>query len=156
MWGGVRTTLTNLLASNTIDLTGRSDIARLNLIKNGLYFLKQTHGLGVGAGNLYNWLADRSIYYIGDLRFIHNWYVEVLVTFGVAFFILYIIFHGRMLYKLYSNKYHISSLKTTFFLSFVCFSVVSISSSSNVYSEWVWMYLVVVSLYMLSIRKTTE
>lgn len=136
-----------------IDLSGSSDIARLNLIKNGLYFLKQTYGFGVGAGNLYNWLAERSIYYIGDLRFIHNWYIEVLVTFGVVFFILYMIFHGRILHKLYSHKYRTSSLKTSFFLSFLCFSVVSISSSSNVYSEWVWMYLVVVSLYTLSLDK---
>ena len=154
--GGVRASLVHVLDRNTIDLTGGTDIARLNLIKNGLYFLKQTHGFGVGAGNLYNWLAERSIYHIGDLLFIHNWYVEILVTFGVVFFILYVIFHGKILYKLYSQKYRTSSLKTTFFLSFVCFSIVSISSSSNVYSEWVWMYLVTVSLYTLSLRKMAE
>jgi len=149
---GIRTVIFNLILRNSINLSGNSDIARMNLIKNGLYFLKRTYGFGVGAGNLYNWLANESIYYIGGLRFIHNWYVEVLVTFGVLFFAIYLIFHCRLLYTLYPNKRSFSSLKNTFFLSFICFSIVSVSSSSNVYSEWVWMYLVIVSIYSATIR----
>ena len=151
--GSIRTTLLNLISANTVDTNYSGDIDRINLIKNGLYFLKKTYGFGVGAGNLYSWLAEKSIYNIGQLRFIHNWYVEVLVTFGVLFFVIYVIFHAKLLYKLFSKKYGASKLKTTIFLSFVCFSVVSISSSSNIYSEWVWMYLVVVSLFSLSLKK---
>ena len=151
--GNSSTFLFNLISSNTVDTNYSSDIARINLIRNGLYFLKKTYGFGVGAGNLYSWLAEKSIYNIGNLRFIHNWYVEVLVTFGVLFFVIYIFFHGKLLYKLFSKKYGTSQLKTTLFLSFVCFSVVSISSSSNIYSEWVWMYLVVISLFSESLEK---
>ena len=150
--GGLYTTLINLVRNNSIDIN-KTDIARINLIKNGLYFLKKTHGFGVGAGNLYSWLAEKAVYSIGELRFIHNWYVEVLVTFGILFFVIYIYFHSRILYKCYSKNYGTGQLKTTFFLSFVCFSVVSISSSSNIYSEWVWMYLVIISLFSESLKR---
>lgn len=150
--GGVFSRIQELLISNTIDVTGNSDIARINLIRNGLYFLSETYGFGVGAGNLYKWLSERSIYNIGDLAFIHNWYVEVLVTFGVLFFAVYLVFHGRILHRLFSKRYGVDILKTTMFLSFVCFSIVSISSSSNMYSEWVWMYLVVISLFAADLK----
>ena len=151
--GEIRTSLLNFIRRNWINVDRYSDSARINLIKNGLYFLKKTFGFGVGAGNLYKWLDEKSIYDIGYLKFIHNWYVEVLVTFGVLFFIIYLCFHGKIMYRLFSKSYGKSRLKTTFFLSFVCFSIVSISSSSNIYSEWVWMYLVVVALFSASLEK---
>lgn len=150
----IKTVLLRLIINNSINIAGRSDIARINLIKNGLYFLSQTYGFGVGAGNLYEWLGTRSIYPIGGLRFLHNWYAEILVTFGVAFFALYFFFHIKILYVLWSKKYGSSTMKTAAFLSFVCFSIVSISSSSNVYSEWVWMYLVFISMVSAYLQKT--
>ena len=150
---GIQTALLNLIKSNSINLTENSDIARINLIRNGLYFLGKTYGFGVGAGNLYDWFEQKAIYYIGDLRFIHNWYAEVLATFGVLFFIIYMVFHIKIMYRMSMKKYGTSHLKTAMFLSFVCFSIVSISSSSNVYSEWVWMYLIVISLFSASLEK---
>ncbi len=152
--GGIQTILLSFIRKNWINVDGYSDYARLNLIKNGLYFLKRTYGFGVGAGNLYNWLAEKSIYEIGHLRFIHNWYVEVVVTFGVLFFAIYLYFHGKVLYRLFTKKLGTTRLKTAFFQSFVCFSIVSISSSSNVYSEWVWMYLVVLGVFSSSLKRT--
>ena len=145
--GGIRSSLYLLLNNNALNLSTNNDIARMNLIKNGLYFLKQTYGFGVGAGNLNTWLATKSIYRVGDLSYMHNWYVEVLSTFGVLFFIIYVYFHTKVAYKLGSSKYGKNPLKHCIFLSFVCFSIVSVSSSSNIYSEWVWMYFVLVSNY---------
>ena len=151
---GIRASVFNLIRRNSINFAGNSDIARINLIRNGLYFLQRTYGFGVGAGNLYQWLAEESIYYIGGLRFIHNWYIEVLVTFGILFFTIYIVFHIKLLINLYKKKSSIPQLGTAFFLSFICFSIVSISSSSNVYSEWVWMYFVIVALFSISHKNT--
>lgn len=133
-----------------------SDNYRLNLIKNGFYFLRQTYGFGVGAGNLYQWLSEKAIYPIGILLFIHNWYVEIAVTFGVLFFALYAYFHTRIAVTLFKSKRTGNTFWTidkAIFASFAAFSVVAVSSSSNIYSEWVWMYLVFVSTYAVFCRK---
>ena len=134
-----------------VDSAEHSNLIRINLIKNGLYFLEETYGFGVGAGNLYDWLGEKSIYFIGGVRFIHNWYVEILATFGVILFIFYIIFHTKILLILFKerNNKKIWEKHNIIFISFVIFSITSISSSSNVFSEWVWMYLVFVSTYCL-------
>ena len=124
---------------------GEGDLVRINLIKNGLYFLRKTYCFGVGAGNIKYWLVNRSIYSIGGIAYMHNWYVELLATFGVVFFILYMIFHFNVflrLFRAFIKNASLSSLDVAFFVSWVCFSWVSMSSSTNVYSEWVWMYLV--------------
>ena len=43
---------------------GEGDTVRINLIKNGFYFLRKTYGFGVGAGNIKYWLVNKSIYNI--------------------------------------------------------------------------------------------
>lgn len=137
--------------NNSINPEGGSDIARINLIKNGLFFLSETYGFGVGAGNLYLWLSEKSVYPIGHLSFMHNWYVEVLATFGIVFFVFYTIYHIKILVDLYNDidKDSIWSKHNTILISFIAFSIVCISSSSNVYSEWVWNYFAWISVYCL-------
>ena len=147
----LRDRLIQVFAFNKVDINGM-DTSRVNLIKNGFYFLKQTHGFGVGAGNLVMWLTERSIYRIGRLGFMHNWYMEVLVTFGVSFFALYVCWHLKIIFrliKMYDRFDRIWNLNNSFLVSFLGFSVVSISSSSNIYSEWIWMYLVLISTFCL-------
>ncbi len=144
------------LRNGLVDPTGRSDNARINLIKNGLYFLSETYGFGVGAGNLYEWLNHRSIYNIGKLSFIHNWYLELMVTFGVYFFIVYCVFHMKLLLSIYKRskaERRIYTVNTAVMTSFVLFSVMSISSSSNIYSEWIWMYLAFTATFSLMIGR---
>ncbi len=132
------------------DESGKSNSARINLLKNGLYFLQETFGFGVGAGNLFEWLSHRSIYPRGHLSFIHNWYAEVLVTFGVWFTGLYCLFHAKLMLKLYGlakKGKRFITLNSALFFSLMLFSIVSISSSSNIYSEWMWMYWAFLSVY---------
>ena len=134
------------------DQSGVSNSYRINLIKNGLYFLKETFGFGVGTGNLVNWLENKSIYPIGQLQLIHNWYIEIAVTFGLLFFVIYLILHIKVivsLIKSFSMNESFWTLNNTILVSFISFSLVSISSSSNFYSEWVWMYLVFISSFVL-------
>ena len=140
-----------LFSSNRMDIAG-TDNARWNLIKNGFYFLRETYGTGVGAGNMRYWLSNRAIYSTGGLLFIHNWYVELLATFGIVFFILYMIFHAKIIVTLtrkYDPKSQFWNFDNTVLVSFVGFSIVSIASSSNIYSEWIWMYLVFVGTYSM-------
>lgn len=153
--GGLSSAINLLFTNNAVDLSTSNDTARINLIKNGLHFLGETYGFGVGAGNLKSWLETKSIYPIGLLLYIHNWYIEILSTFGLIFFAIYIFFHIKVAYILGSLKYGRSPQKLCVFLSFICFSIVSISSSSNIYSEWVWMYLVLISNYAYMMENQT-
>lgn len=147
----IRTRIFSVFYTNRVDIEV-ADRARMNLIRNGFYFLRKTYGAGVGAGNLYKWLEERSIYPIGQLRFMHNWYIELLVTFGVVFFVLYMVFHIKIIVRLargFNPKDRFWNLNNSILISFICFSIVSIASSSNIYSEWIWMYLIFVATYAM-------
>ncbi|MDO5131367.1 MAG: O-antigen ligase family protein [Eubacteriales bacterium] len=151
----LREWLLAFVSENSIDTSGE-DVARVNLLKNGLHFLYETCGIGVGAGNLEVWFEKFSIFHIGELLYIHNWYAEILVTFGIFIFAFYVLTHISLLVMLYRNakeKDGLFGIHTCFFLSFLIFSVTSISSSSNVYSEWVWMFLAVTVAYCEKNRK---
>ena len=149
----VQETLLSQIVSNSIDLSLYGDMHRVNLIKNGVEFLKQTYGFGIGAGNMKYWIQNKSIYYVSGLIYFHNWYMELLVTYGIGFFVLYSYFHCKVLKKLVKASVNSNNsqnnLSTAFLISFVTFSVVCISSSSNSYSEWVWMYYAVIASYCL-------
>lgn len=138
-----RQLVANLFIDNSVDVGG-VDRARVNLIKNGLFFIKETKGLGVGPGNLSLWFENKSIYWIGPIRLMHNWYAEILTIYGVGFFVLYMIYHIKIIIGLRRTAKIKSSFDfaTCAYISFLIFTIMSISSSSNVYSEWVWMYLV--------------
>ena len=151
----IQNLLLDQIAGNSINMNVTGDINRINLINNGIEFLKQTHGLGIGAGNMKYWLEHRLVYYVGGILYFHNWYLELLVTFGVGFFILYVCFHCKILYKLFKHSIvnkRIRGLSSAMLMSFTIFSVVCISSSSNAYSEWVWMYYAVISTYCLYLK----
>jgi len=149
----VRQWALRLASENGVDADG-SDVGRVNLLKNGLYFLMETYGFGVGAGNLEVWFENRSIYPIGRLLYIHNWYAEILVTFGVIVFVYYMVVHGSIMLE----TFRVARKEKSFFflISFIIFSATSIASSSNVYSEWVWMYLAMMTAYLEKYRTVSK
>lgn len=132
---------------------------RIGLIQNGLIFLRDSWGLGIGYGNTQYFLEHKSTYYIWRISYFHNWYLEILACGGILVFLVYVYFHINIikrLYLIYKGKFISVSTSTSklnkgmnkyIFFSFLIFSVVSISSSSNLYSEWVWMYFGLVSSY---------
>lgn len=120
-----------------------SDVVRMNLIKNGLLFLKETIGFGTGAGNIEYWMADRKVYYVGNITNMHNWWMEVLVGYGVIVFIGYLWIYIKMTSKLYNafintNDKFIQSTSLAFLCFMVSFVVASVSSSSNISNQWLW------------------
>jgi len=76
---------------------------RLNLARNGLLFLLSTWGFGVGAGNVEVWMKTRAQYNTGNKINIHNWFLEVLVNYGIFIFVGYLILLVSMFYKVYSQ-----------------------------------------------------
>lgn len=122
-----------------------SDGVRMNLIRNGLLFLGSTFGFGVGAGNIEYWIEHKAIYDTGGITNMHNWWLEILVAYGVIIFIMYIVFFVKLFISLY-RKYKASKDKVnrSISLGIMCFMagfvIGSVSSSSNINSEWMWVF----------------
>lgn len=122
--------------------SGGSDSIRLNLIKNGLYFLKNTAFIGVGSGNVEHWMSKYPKYFVGKTTNLHNWWIEVLVDYGIIIFVLYISYLVKIFNRLSLNdrnkrfKNYIVSMKAYM----LCFFIGSITSSSNLNVEWHWIY----------------
>jgi len=138
---------------------GDSDTTRLNLIKNGMYFLERTILFGTGAGNIEYWMANENIYNVGNIENMHNWWVEILVGYGIFVFIGYIIVYYKIIKNLY-NSYVSSNdkfIKSTS-LSLLCYSVAfiisSVSSSSNLPKEWLWVFWAIVIAYIGYIKNS--
>lgn len=124
---------------------GGSDNIRLNLIKNGLLYLYSTLGFGVGAGNIEYWMIHEALYNTGGISNIHNWWFEILIGYGIIIFIMYIVFY----YKLFKSallkfKYSRCKIDMSISMGIMCFMIGyiigSISSSSNINSEWLWVF----------------
>ena len=122
-----------------------SDLTRLNLIKNGFIFLFETCGFGTGAGNIEYWMANYGVYYTGTIENIHNWWMEILTGYGIVIFIMYIVFYVKLFLSAY-KKFKTSEDKVDISISLgiMCcmagYIVGSISSSSNISSEWLWVF----------------
>ena len=120
-----------------------SDAVRLNLIRNGIFFLRETFGFGVGTGNTEYWIQNEPVYYVKGITNMHNWWIEILTNFGVLIFMLYVVFFVFLLYSL-CQKYTKSKsdnlkMMCVCAVSFMSAFVIScISSSSNWGKEWLW------------------
>lgn len=122
-----------------------SEVIRVNLLKNGIQFLIQTFGVGTGAGNIEYWMNNFSIFPVKGVTNIHNWWAEILVGYGVLVFIGYIIFYFKLLYincVIFNNKKDKNTrvLALAFLSCMVGFLIGSISASSNITVEWLWVF----------------
>ncbi len=127
------------------DSSTGSDYIRINLIKNGFYFLYESYFLGVGMGNIEFYMSNYRIYDIGDIRNIHNWWMEVLVSSGAVIFLFYVFIYLRLIKILISISkttselnYFKSILSRNFSGFLISFSIVSVGASSVINIEWVW------------------
>ena len=73
-----------------------SDGIRANLIRNGFHFLGKTFGMGVGIGQIETWMLNEAIYDTDGILNIHNWWVELLTSYGIIFFIAYVAFFVKI------------------------------------------------------------
>lgn len=133
------------LISSTLFRQGGSNRYRINLILNGFGFLLQTYGFGVGAGNIEYWMENRPIFTDIDAFNIHNWFMEILTGYGILVFLLYTIMYVYILRQLYMNyKYNddlfIKNTSLVLFAYLIAFIVSSISSASNIFIEWQWVF----------------
>lgn len=129
-----------------------SNVYRINMILNGFIFLSRSFGIGVGAGNVEYWMTNESVFLV-DAPNIHNWFMDILVGYGLITFILYLIMYIYILRQLfvsykYSQNPFIHSTSFYLFAYIVSFVFSSISSASNIFIEWQWVLWGVIIAYV--------
>lgn len=141
-----------------------SEGIRINLIVNGLDILKRTKFLGTGAGNLELWISkDSALLDTYSIRNMHNFWAEVLVTYGLFIFLplclgfaaLGVLFlRHAWLRKALMDK----ALAISMAAAMGAFFLASISPSSILSSEYFWASfgLVMSGGDMLGSRQQTE
>lgn len=143
---------------------GGSDTVRLGLILNGFHFLNETFGFGVGAGQIESWMETRSIYFRGDITNMHNWWMEIMVGYGVLIFVGYCVFYWRTFWKMWDmgttkgTELRERCLPFCIALIMCGYTIASVSSSSLVGAEYLWFFWAIVIAYqgMLGEEKLKE
>lgn len=113
-----------------------SDNLRLDLIKNGLKYLENSYYLGVGSGNIEWWFSKVQYYQTPGWTHLHNWWIEVLVNYGVFIFGGYLLFWFK-LFRINFVKYNQGNKLAKYILmSIVIFSISIFSPSSILLMKW--------------------
>ncbi|MBD1372181.1 O-antigen ligase family protein [Hazenella sp. IB182357] len=85
--------------------SGKSATERTELIFSGFEFLQKSHYMGVGAGNTEAWMETKGFRVVN----IHNWWMEILVNYGVIVFVLYMALYLWMIWRLWKIASHKSN-----------------------------------------------
>jgi len=118
--------------------------SRVNLIKNGISFLLSKAGFGVGPGNFEYYMSNFAIYDTKNGSNSHNWWLEILVNYGIIIFIGYTIFYFSLILKLGKIYYRKISgnekrICEGFLVSLVGFSFASLGPSSIIAFKPHWL-----------------
>ena len=118
---------------------------RQNLIRNALYFTAESAGVGVGAGNAEFYMERFKIYPVGYVTNVHNWWVEILLNYGVFIFAGYVILYVTILLNLWRAYKRVidrteKMICEALLVGMVIFFVASVSSSSIIAFSPQWIF----------------
>lgn len=123
------------MIQNFIQYLRLSEPIRTNLMHNGLEYLKMTKYVGVGAGNILYYLQNFRLKPTYGIFSMHNWWLEILVTYGIFCFSIYTFYYISIIRKAINLK---NKWIVAWFVSFIFASI----SSSNIFTtSWVWILL---------------
>ena len=151
---------TSLTVSQT-KLNSGSLFQRINLIRNGIYFLFSKAGFGVGAGNFEYYMSNFAIYDTEGYINPTNWWLEILVNYGIFVFVGYIIFYLSIIWKLRKIYYEKLSRNEKIIcegllVSLIGFSFASISPSSMIVFRPQWLLFAFALTYLNYILNKEE
>lgn len=132
--------------------TGSATV-RLNLVRNGLDFVYRTAGLGVGAGNAEYWMANFSRYDTAGILNPHNWWLEILINYGLFIFFGYVAMYLGLLRRLWRD-WRMSKDRAermtaeALLVALVGFTVASVSSSSIMAFHPKWLFFAFVFTFI--------
>ncbi len=144
----------SMYISGDIDISGSLEWRR-ELTENGLIALKNTNGLGLGAGGS---VANQETIgpVAGRFTSMHNFWIEVFVEGGLfvlivsLFLILNIIYHLFIISKTSQNE-NIKYFSQSLFMSILAFFPAAIAASSTIYFFPMWiMFGFAISVILLS------
>lgn len=140
------------LSLTPIENAKSSNEIRTNLIFNGLYFLTKDLNIifGIGAGNAMYYLRNFSIYSSNNIFNFHNFWMDLLVGYGIFIFIGFIITYiiiCKNLYKKVEQKY-LKKINVIFLFFMLSFIIASISSSTIITREWIWLVWGIIISYI--------
>lgn len=130
----------------SLNATEGSDAIRLGLIKTGLDYTIRTLGFGVGAGQIEAWIETKGTsFYVAGIANLHNWWIELLAAYGLVIFFGYIIFYCKLFtcnYRIIKSteSKDIKALSLSLCSILMGFVIASISASSNINSEHLWIF----------------
>lgn len=117
-------------------LEGSSIDIRYNLIKNGISFIKDSYGFGVGAGNAEYYMLHNYIYSTQGVINPHSWVVEIAINYGFLVAVYFGVYLTILFYlfkqSLQTSNLVLANLSKSYFISLIIFLVGSFSSSSVV------------------------
>lgn len=125
---------------------GDSVGVRTQLILNGLDALRETYGIGVGAGGSITVQRNAASEGIGEIESMHNFWVELLVDGGVLFAAFFFAWSGWLVWRLWqigrsSEQTILSYLGQALSLGFLGFFFAAIGPSSVIYMLPMWMII---------------
>lgn len=123
------------------------DTIRMNLWRNGMIFLGETAGFGVGLGNIEHWMLENAFWTTNGQQLItnmHNWWLEILVGHGLFAFIAYVLAYSLLLLRLLNiskqNSQATARAAHALFSFMLIFIFASITSANNMLIEWHWLF----------------
>jgi teichuronic acid biosynthesis protein TuaE len=133
----------DMLSTLTDTTEGSSVDIRINLIKNSIQFISETFGFGIGAGNSEYYMQVFGKYPTHTIINIHNWWIEIMVNYGILIFTGYLIIYVGLVYYLYTifkkakdnNRMIAEGLCT----ALIAFFLASISPSSQITLNYLWL-----------------
>lgn len=134
---------------------------RMNLVRNGLLFLYSTVGFGVGAGNAEYYMDHFARYNTAGILNPHNWWLEILINYGILVFVGYVIFYIELISNLW-KAYHKKQIREekiiceALLVSLVGFFFASISSSSIMAFKPQWLLFAFALTYLNYFRNKEE
>jgi teichuronic acid biosynthesis protein TuaE len=121
-----------------------------------MHFVYSTAGFGVGAGNAEYWMAHYSRYYTFGILDPHNWWLELLINYGVFIFAGYILFFASILRQLWRAHKEIDGpqlmICEALLMSLVGFLVATLSSSSVMALTPQWILLAFALAFIVNYR----
>ncbi|WP_261131787.1 O-antigen ligase family protein [Bacillus sp. Marseille-Q3570] len=140
--GNVITEVSSVVGDPGVE-EGSVDI-RKNLLRNGMAFLQDTYGIGIGAGNAEYYIKNESIYPTFGQTNLHNWWAEIMVNYGVFIFTCYLLLYIGMVIKLFRinrtyASWKVKMISESLILGLVVFSIASVSPSSIMTLSYTWL-----------------
>jgi len=114
----------------------------VNLVQTGLIYLREQPLLGLGAGSIVYLIENYPILYTNQLTVLHNWWIGLLVTHGVIFFVIYMMRYVWNGYVMVRMALHGKNPRAQMILTFFLAMIIAVMIPDSLFhSLWFWIIM---------------